>query len=236
MTLGDLRDLVQNPLGERRTCPRDQKRRDQKNAPRWPESSLLDWPRRIFNPLLLGAMAKRRAQIEVVGLKNLAEVNGPAILMGLGHEHGFDVLLIYRALPPRMRRKIAVVASRWVFRQILEPEPGTPWLERMKVGLGFYFLVPLFFPIALSAHFGRARDGLMDAGRLIDRGFSLISFKGRGVGLVASQCGIPVIPVRLGGNEAIDFSLHKPRARITVEFGRPIAGSAVDFEGDFENE
>jgi hypothetical protein len=227
MTLRDLQDLVSNPLSDRKLRPRDRK-----GPPRWAESSILNWPRRIFNPLVMSTFVKCRADTQVTGLENLEGVHGPVILMGVGHEHAFDVLLIYHALPRRMRRKMAIVASRWVFTHVLEPEPGTRWFDRVMVGLGFYVIVPLFFPMALSVPFGRARDGLMDAGRLIDKGFSLISFPGRGVGVVASQCGIPVIPVRLGGNEDIDFSLGKPRARVTIEFGRPAAGGAADSEDE----
>jgi long-chain acyl-CoA synthetase len=227
MTLRDLQDLVSNPLSDRALRPRDRK-----SPPRWAEASILNWPRRIFNPLVLGFLAKFRAETEVIGLENLAGVSGPVILMGVGHEHAFDVLLINSALPPRMHRKMAIVASRWVFTYILEPEPEMRWRDRLMVGLGFYFLVPLFFPMALSAPFGRARDGLMDAGRLIDKGFSLISFQGRGVGVVASQCGIPVIPVHLSGNDDIDFSLRKARARVTIEFGRLMAGGAADFDNE----
>jgi len=227
MTLRDLHDLVRNPFMERRT-----RGIDVKNAPRWAESRLLKWPRQVLNPLVLLTYADWRTTVEVNGIENLKTVTGPVILMGIGHEHAFDVLLIYRALPPPMRRMLAIVASRWVFTHVLEPEAETPWTERTKAALGFYFLVPLFFPMALSSPFGRARDGLMDAGRLIDRGFSLISFKGKGVGLVARQCGIPVIPVRLSGNDHLDFSINKPRRRVTVRFGKPIQGGEAEFDDE----
>jgi hypothetical protein len=155
-------------------------------------------------------------------VEHLAGVRGPVIFAASGHEHSFDVLLIHTALPPAFRRKLGLVASRWVFRPFLEPEAETPRGERWMVALGFKLLVPLFFPFALSSHFGKARDGLLHACRLVDRGFSLIAFEGRGLGVIARECGIPLVPVRIEGNVSIGFTPRARRQSISILFGKPI--------------
>jgi long-chain acyl-CoA synthetase len=148
MTLQDLRHLAHSPVGQQTT-----RALDRKSAPRWAEFTGLNPIRRFLNPVVVGTFARCRAAIEARGLHNLTDVHSPVVLMGLGHEHAFDVLLIYQALPHSLRRML---------------------------------------------------------------------------GVVASQCGIPVIPVRLSGNEHVDFALWKPRARVTVEFGKAVEGTAVD--------
>jgi 1-acyl-sn-glycerol-3-phosphate acyltransferase len=186
--------------------------------------------RRVMNPAVLDSWVRLRARLTVSGLEHLASAPRPVIFAAAGHEHSFDVLLIHAALPRAFRRKLALVASRWVFRPFLEPEADASSGERWLVALGFKLLVPLFFPFALSSHFGKAREGLLQACRLADRGFSLIAFEGGGLGVVARECGIPLIPVRIDGNVSIGFAPHFPRHSVSVTFGKPVDAAAMSEE------
>jgi hypothetical protein len=168
-------------------------------------------------------MVRARTRMQVSGMQNLRSIEGPVIFAGAGHQHGFDVLLIYSALPPHLRKRLAAVSSRWVFTSYLDPEPGTSLTQRLLVGLGFRILVPLFFPFVLSSPFVRTRDTLMDACRLIDRGYSLIAFDGRGMAIVAKQCGVPIIPVRIGSSPSTGFSPRLHRDDVSIAFEPPIA-------------
>ena len=64
---------------------------------------------------------------------------------------------------------------------------------------------------------------LMHACRLVDRGYSLIAFDGRGMAVVAQQCGVPIVPVRLGTSSSTGFMPRLHRADVSVAFGPPVA-------------
>jgi len=218
VTVAELQDLIRNPSRARNPgalyAP---------DPPRWPELGVVHLVRRAIAPPILNAVVHLRTRLHVEGIEHLPSIDGPVIFAGAGHEHGLDVLLIYSALPPRFRKRLAAVTSRWVFTHYLDPEPGTSLAERFIVGLGFRAIVPLFFPFVLSAPFVRSRDALMDACRLIDRGYSLVAFDGRGMAVVARQCGVPIIPVRLGTSPSTGFQPRLHRADVSVAFGPPIA-------------
>jgi long-chain acyl-CoA synthetase len=200
LTIAELHDLVHNPDRERDSNPRFSR-----DPPRWAEWAGVSALRRLILPTVLTAWVKARTRVSVTGLENLTNLTTPAIFAGFGHEHAFDVFLIYCSLPKQVRAKMAVVISRWIFRWYFDPEPDVTLMQRWLAALGFHALAPLAFPFALSSHFGRARDGLLDACRLIDRGYSLIAFQGTGMALVAQQCDVPIVPIQLEGNRGIDF-------------------------------
>jgi len=114
------------------------------------------------------------------------------------------------------------VMHRWVLTDALEPRAGTTLAHRTLARLGFRVIVPLFFPFVLSSQYTRSRDALMEASRLIDRRYSLIGFGGPGLGITARQCGIPIVPVRIGNPEPADFRLRARRADASIHFERPI--------------
>ena len=82
--------------------------------------------------------------------------------------------------------------------------------------------MPLFFPLVLSAEYTRSRDALMEGCRLIDRGYSLIGFGGLGLAIAARQCGVPIVPVRVGNAQRADFRLLARRVDASIHFERPI--------------
>jgi long-chain acyl-CoA synthetase len=216
LTVGELHDLVHNPNRDRTPLPRFAR-----DPPRWAEFSIVNGLRRLLLPPLLKLWTGTQARVSVSGREYLRNIKGPVILAGFGHEHAFDVFLLYYSLPKELRRKVAVVVSRWIFRWYFDPGPEITLSQRCIAALGFHVLAPLAFPFALSSHYGRARDGLLDACRLIDRGYSLILFQGRGMGVAAKQCGVPIVPVRLEGNRDLGF-FTRGRFDVSVSFGSPL--------------
>ncbi len=217
ISVGELGELVDAP----QQAP-DHRALDLQQPPRWAESSPFALVRQLLNPVVLGSWLRLQATVSVEGLEHLEGLQTPVVLAGIGHEHGMDVPLIYHALPYRFARRVALIAGRWVFGGYLDPDPDEPWLSRLSAWLGMNLAVPLFFPLALTPHFGTAREGLMSACRLIDRGYSPIVFEGQGIALIASQTGVPIVPVHLSGNQVLDFKPRLPRAQITVRFGPPL--------------
>jgi len=217
ITLSGLRALVTNHEGEQELDSLHAV-----DAPRWAELPPLNFLRRALNPLVLGALAHLRTRLTVTGLENLEGLELPAIFAGSGHAHGFDVVLIYSALPARLRKRLALVTSRWVFTDAFTPRPDSTLAQRLLVGAGFHVILPLFFPFVLSSQYTRSRDMLMEACRLIDRRYSLIAFQGKGVGLVARQCGVPIVPVRVGNAAHAGFLPRFTRPATSIHFEPPI--------------
>jgi long-chain acyl-CoA synthetase len=200
------------------------------DSPRWPQWPPVHLLRRLIDPPLLGALLRIRTRLTVRGLEHLQRLDPPLIFAGAGHQHGFDALLIYGALPSRLRKRLAVVTSRWVFTHYFEPDSDAKLSQRLLEGLGFHVLVPLFLPNVLSDPWIRSRESLMDACRLIDRGYSLVAFEGRGVGVVARQCGIPIVPVRLGTTSSTGFLPRPRRAPVSVTFESPLSPTMPEAE------
>jgi 1-acyl-sn-glycerol-3-phosphate acyltransferase len=216
VTVSELRQLARDPARKPLT------RFYARDAPKWAEWRALSACRRVLNPIVLDTFVKMRTRLTVSGLENLDGLEQPVIFAGGGHEHGFDVLLVHSALPRRLRRRLAIVMQRWVLTDALEPAAGSRLSDRLLVGLGFHAIVPLFFPFVLSAQYTRSRDALLDACRLVDRGHSLIAFKGLGLGVAARQCGVPLVPVRITNPGQADFRLHAQRVDTAIHFEAPV--------------
>ncbi len=216
--LNELREQIReapSPIAARRGRDRQ--------APRWAEWKLFNALRRPFRFPLLRSLLWSRARLRVSGLEHLAGVDGPLIFAGGGHEHGFDALLVYCALPARLRRRVALVTSRWVFTAYLDPtHPGFSRIQRAAVALGFHAILPLLFPFVLSSNDAAGRESLMEACRMLDRRTSLIAFEGPGMALAARQAGVAVVPVTLRGNEQITFVPKWSRERVEVQFEAPM--------------
>jgi long-chain acyl-CoA synthetase len=193
-----------------------------RHPPRWAALRPLELVRRVLSPLVLRPWTAMRVKLEVQGREHLEGVRGPIVLATTGHEHASDLLAIHAALPRRLRRRLAFVASRWVFGHYLEPTPEATALERAGVAVAFHLAIPLFFPFALTPHSGTTREGLLEACRLIDRGYSLVMFGGQAHELISAQTGAPVVPVHLSGNEDARFLPRWPRPRVQVSFSAPV--------------
>ena len=224
-TIAELRALARGVREENRTAPEFGP-----EPPRWADNGALVLFRRLINFPLFRTWLAFRARLNVEGLDHLDSISGPLLFACSGHEHAADVLLIYCALPPRLRRRIAIVSSRWVFAAYLQPaHPGFSVLDRAITAAAFHFLVPLHFPFALSSNYAAANETLVEICRLIDRGYSPVAFEGEGLALAARQTGRPIIPVHLEGNAGIGFAPRRQRASVTVRFGPsiiPLSGTS----------
>lgn len=227
-TLADLYRLVG---GEQ---PADRGRAAEIRPPAWMDHPLVDGPRTLLQALVIPRWFRRCGRLTVSGVERLAGLRPPFIVAAAHHEHGIDVMAIYCALPRRLRRRLMFVGSSWVFREYFDPPPSTPGRQRLLVAGAFYVGLPLLFPFAVVPRSGATRAGLLATCRLVDRGFSPIIFPegdptgeaGKGIhpgtALIAAQTQVPIVPLRLEGNETIDFHPRRPPVAIGVQIGAPI--------------
>ena len=107
-----------------------------------------------------------------------------------------------------------------------------------------YFLVVLIFNTFSLPKASGFRRSFAYAGESVDRGYSLLVFPEGiradapgmnpfrpGIGVLASQLGIPVVPVRIDGLIELKLSGRRGFAfpnSVTVTFGRPVSYTADD--------
>ncbi|MGD9604180.1 MAG: AMP-binding protein, partial [Gammaproteobacteria bacterium] len=186
-----------------------------------------DWAcalRALLQWLLVFPFARTFVRLDVQGTQHLRDLPLPCILMA-NHLSIIDSLVLLRAIPARIRWRLAYAAARDVLYDIYRRQ--APLVE-------FLFNA---FPFPRLAH-ENIQDGLDTLGRLLDLGFSVVFFPEgrlsetgallplrRGAGLVATGAEVPVVPVRIRGTAAIvppDGFWPRQRGRVSVHFGAPL--------------
>ena len=177
----------------------------------------------------------------IVGRENLRGVKGP-VLVVCNHVADVDPGFVQTALPARLRR-IATATGGEALEALRSPAPGRNFFgriyDRVKWVLGVSLLN--LFPLPREAGF---RQSFAYAGQAVDHGFSVLVFpEGRhtvdgkinqfraGIGLLAKNLGIPVVPMRIVGLfevKAAGRKFARP-GKIMVRVGKPI-----QFSGDRE--
>jgi len=158
------------------------------------------------------------------------------------HVADVDPGFVQTALPARLRR-IATATGGEALEALRSPAPGRNFFgriyDRVKWVLGVSLLN--LFPLPREAGF---RQSFAYAGQAVDHGFSVLVFpEGRhtvdgkinqfraGIGLLAKNLGIPVVPMRIVGLfevKAAGRKFARP-GKIMVRVGKPI-----QFSGDRE--
>lgn len=148
---------------------------------------------------------------QVIGAENLP-ARGPAIIAS-SHSSNLDPCILGICHPGQIR---------WMAKAELWRVPGLGWLIE-KLG-------------AFKVERGAAdREAIRRARALLKKGWVIgifpegTRFRGGklgefhpGVGMLAYGAGVPVIPVRIKGNEKVLRGLRPGRPRITITVGKPV--------------
>jgi len=203
--------------------------------PRWAQS----WPvarlRTFFYYLLAWPATHLLAHPRVTGRENLHGLKSPALVI-CNHVIYLDVGFVLAALPMRLRHRLAVAMSGERLEEMRRPPADLPlarrWLDRLK----YFLVVSLFnvFPLPKKSGF---RESFRFAGDLADRGWSVLVFPEGdltpdgtllpfrdGIGLLASNLRIPVVPMRIDGAYEIreaGSKFNRP-GRVHVHIGKPV--------------
>jgi long-chain acyl-CoA synthetase len=189
--------------------------------PRWGRSAPACLARRGVQALLFGALrATAVARLRVEGAEHLASLRTPALFVA-NHASHLDTPALLMALPAPIRRRVAVAAAADYF------------FRDRRVG-ALATLTIHAFPFVRR---GSPREGLAYCGELVDAGWSVLLFPEgtrsetgqigefkRGVGLLASTLGVPVVPMVVEGTAAIlPKGATRPRpGPVTVRIGPPV--------------
>lgn len=161
--------------------------------------------------------------VKITGKSNLDGIEGPVMLASNHHIH-LDNGVLLKALPGHIRGRLAIAASSHMFKNRLRS-----------------LLIPLLgngFPFAKD---GPVRPSLENLGKVLDEGWSVLIFpEGEltvggpmkpfkpGIGLIATQSRVPVIPMRLEVTR-FGYPSYAPflrRGALDVRIGKPLVFGA----------
>jgi long-chain acyl-CoA synthetase len=171
----------------------------------------------------------------IEGREHLRGVKGP-LLVVCNHISDVDPGFVLTALPARFRRRLAIATGGEALKALRTPPAGRKLLARIYDRAQWVLGVSLLnlFPLPREAGFRRS---FAYAGEAVDRGYSVLVFpEGRhttdgqmnpfraGIGLLAANLGIPVLPVRIDGLFERKQAGRKfaPPWEISVRMGEPM--------------
>jgi long-chain acyl-CoA synthetase len=234
-TVGDLEKLLQGNHGERGEFHRPVFHSSGFHYPRWTLRWPTTWLRLASHYLLARPAMFLLGWPRVTGIENLCGVHGPLLVIS-NHVADVDVGFIQTALPGRIRHKLATATGGEALENLRSPGSDRPFFLRIYDRLQWTLGVALLnlFPLPRQAGF---RKSFAYAGEAVDRGYSVLVFpEGRhtengqllpfrtGVGLLANNLHIPILPMRIDGLFEIKKAGKKFAApgKIQVRIGKPI--------------
>ena len=198
---------------------------------RWP----ITWLRFLAHYLLMRPAILLLGWPRIVGRENLTGIQGPLLVIA-NHIGDVDPGFILTALPPRFRHRLAIAAGGETLEKLRTPGPDRNWPERVYDRTQWALGVSLLnlFPLPREAGFRRS---FAYAGEAVDLGYSVLIFpEGRhttdgnmnsfrsGIGLLAQNLRIPVLPMRVDGLYEVKHAGKKFAAphKVTVRIGKPV--------------
>ncbi|HET9400480.1 MAG TPA: AMP-binding protein, partial [Candidatus Acidoferrales bacterium] len=178
--------------------------------PRWTQHWPATWIRAAVYTLLTWPATHLLAHPRVSGRENLRGYRRPLLIVS-NHVTPEDIGFIAAALPPRYRYRLAVAMAGERLRSYRFPPKARGFFGRLLDRTN-YILVTLLFNVFPLPRVSGFRESFRYVGESVDRGFCVVVFpEGRttpdgkiqpfrgGIGLLAANLRIPVLPVRFDG-------------------------------------
>jgi len=224
-TVGDLERMLRSTSAQRMEY----------HYPRWVLRWPVTWIRLLAYYLLVRPAMILLGWPRIEGREKLRNVQGPVLVIS-NHIGDVDVGFILTALPARLRHHLATATGGEALELLRTPPPTRGFLGRMydraKWTLGVALLN--LFPLPREAGF---RKSFAYAGEAVDRGYSVLVFPeghhtttGKllpfraGIGLLANNLRIPIIPMRIDGLFEIKRAGKKfaPPRKIHIRIGSSV--------------
>jgi long-chain acyl-CoA synthetase len=202
-TVADVQRLMQQPAAHRTEYV----------YPRWAQRAPARWLRLAVYYALVWPATQILGHPKIVGRENLRGVRGPVLIVSNHITRRADIGLILAALPRRFRHRLATAMGGESLQRMRRPPRDWFFAKRWGYYCGYWLATALFNVFPLPQHSG-FRESFRFAGESVDRGYSLLVFPegevnnsedGRmaafqsGVGLLAENLRLPIIPIRLDG-------------------------------------
>jgi long-chain acyl-CoA synthetase len=228
-SLADIQKLIAQPSA----------RRSDYVYPRWTQRA----PVRLFRLFIYYALTWPATLLlghpRIRGRQNLANLKGPVLFVANHTTRRADIGLILYSLPARFRHRLATAMGGEMLRAFRHPPREWFFAKRWLWQLSYFLVVSLFdvFPLPQLSGF---RESFRFAGESADRGYSLLVFPEGivndrdtpdmvpfqpGIGLLAQNLRIPIVPIRLDGVWQMKQQ-HRRLAHfgeLTIHIGAPVA-------------
>ena len=207
--------------------------------PRWPQHGLVTVIRLAVYYLLSWPATYLLAAPRIHGRENLSGLKGPVLVVS-NHVTYLDIAWILPALPGHLRNRLATAMGGERLARMRRPPKSMNVFGRLLERLDYFLALALFnvFPLPQKSGFLKS---FSFAGNLADRGWNILVFpEGQttedgeiapfraGIGLLAKQLNLPVVPMRLDGLFGVRQAnriLAGP-GKIQVKIGQPVRFSA----------
>jgi long-chain acyl-CoA synthetase len=178
--------------------------------PVWPQNWVTTAARLVIYYSLAWPATYLLAAPRIHGRENLRGLFGP-ILVVSNHVTYLDIAWILPALPARFRNRLATAMGGERLARMRRPSSSLSLLERLLEHLRYFLVLSLFnvFPLPQQSGF---LQSFTFAGDLADRGWNVLVFpEGKttedgsisafrsGIGLLARQLNVPIVPIYLRG-------------------------------------
>jgi long-chain acyl-CoA synthetase len=202
---------------------------------RWPQSRVVRWIRVLVYHAVTLPYIMVMARPKVIGRERLKDFRGPALIIS-NHIAQIDIGFLMAALPMHLRNRLGVAMQGEKLRAMRYPPKNwfilKRWWEQLQ-----YALTAAFFNVFSLPQRSKYRESFRFAGQLADKGYSVVIFpEGRrtetgemspfrsGIGLLATQLNLPIIPMRIDG--LFPFKIAKkhyaPPHAVQVRMGDPV--------------
>jgi len=227
-TVADVERLLQQPAA----------RRAEYVYPRWTQRAPVRWFRLAVYYALVWPSTQILGHPKIVGRENLRDLRGPILVVSNHITRRADIGLILAALPLRFRHRLAAAMGGESLQRMRRPPREWFFAKRWAYQLGYWLVTALFNVFSLPQLSG-FRESFRFAGESIDRGYSVLIFpEGEvnnsedsrmapfqsGIGILAKNLQIPIVPMRLDGVWQMKRE-HRRLAHlgeITVRIGAPV--------------
>jgi len=234
-SISDLQKLIAQPAPQQNAAAKNS---DVYHYPRWAQREPIRLARLIIYYALVWPATQILGHPRVVGRHHLQNLKAPAIIVSNHITRRADIGLILAALPARFRHRLATAMGGESLVRMRTPPREWFFAKRWAYQLG-YSLVTVLFNVFPLPQFSGVRQSFRFAGESGDRGYSVLIFPEgvvnnstdghmapfqSGIGLLAENLALPIIPMRLDGVWQMKKE-HRRLARlgeITVHIGTPI--------------
>ncbi len=228
-TVADVERLLQQPAA----------RHAEYVYPRWTQREPVRWLRLLVYYGLVWPATQILGHPRIVGREHLRNICSPVLVISNHVTRRADIGLILAALPVRFRHRLAIAMGGETLQDMRRPPREWFFIKRWAYQLGYWLVTALFnvFPLPRLSGF---RESFRFVGESVDRGNSVLVFPEGiindtetgemapfqdGIGLLAQNLRIPVVPMRLDGV----WQMKRERRRlahlgeITVRIGVPVS-------------
>ncbi len=210
--------------------------------PAWNRTRPSWWLRRVSLPTWILPLGRIFMHIETAGLEHLADLRAPVIFAS-NHQSLLDVPAILLSLPAAWRYRVAPAMAKELFAAHFN-RTKYGWKAWSTNSLSYYLACQFFNAFPLPQREAGTRHALRYMGEVAAGGYCILIFpEGErtmtgeiarfrpGVGMIGARLGLPIVPVRLDGLDAVlRRGMRFPkRGPVRVTFGPAIVAEGADY-------